>query len=132
MMARLFLNFLQCKVVIPPLDVWMVWIWNLMVILGVKAITLVWVTSLLVWNFERCFVLEILFVPMKHVHTRSSMGSKIERYWKGHTTKPLLFDSIVLDETYTCIFCKNLTFCEFRCGACMFDYCYWSPSSLDV
>ncbi len=59
-------------------------------------------------------------------------GVQNRRYWKGHTTKPLLFDSIVLDETYTCIFCKNLTFCEFRCGACMFDYCYWSPSFLDV
>jgi len=26
----------------------------------------------------------------------------------------------MFDETYTCIVCKNLAFCESRCGACMF------------
>jgi hypothetical protein len=40
-MARLFLSFLQCKKVVLLLVVWMAWIQDLMVIDGVKAITLV-------------------------------------------------------------------------------------------
>jgi len=42
------------------------------------------------------------------------------RYWKRNTTKRFLYDFIMSDETYTCIFCKNLAFCKSRCGACMF------------
>jgi hypothetical protein len=47
-------------------------------------------------------------------------GVQDKRYWKGHTMKPFLPNSRILDETYTCIFCKNLAFCEFRCSACIF------------
>ncbi len=57
---------------------------------------------------------------MKHVHTMSKYGVQNRRYWKGHTTKPLWHNFIVPDETYTCIFCKNLKFFESKCGACLF------------
>lgn len=42
-----------------------------------------------------------------------------KRYWKGHITKPLFFNLIVQNETYTCIFC-NSWFFEFRCGVRIF------------
>ncbi len=72
------------------------------------------------WGLAKCFVLEIFFMPMKHVHTMSKYGVQNRRYWKGHTTKPLWHNFIVSDETYTCIFCKNLKFFESKCGACLF------------
>lgn len=57
-----------------------------MVIHGVKAITLIWTTSLLVWNVIRCFVLEIFFVPVKLVHTKSRIRFKIHDI--GKNTQP--------------------------------------------
>ncbi len=56
-------------------------------------------------------------------------GVHNKRYWKRHTTKPFLSDFILFDETYTCIFCKNLAFCESRCGASMFLVIGHIPSS---
>lgn len=124
-MVRLFLSFLHHEVVVLPLVVWMAWIWDSMVIPSVRAITLIWTTSLLVWNVIRCFVIEIFFVPMKHVHTMSSMGFKIKGI--GRDTQ-WSHSSRILDETYTCIFCKNLAFCEFRCNACIFIVISHLPS----
>ncbi len=62
----------------------------------------------------------IFFCANETCACKVKYGVRTKRYWKEHVAKPLLPDSIVLDETYICIFCKNLAFCESRCGACMF------------
>jgi hypothetical protein len=54
------------------------------------------------------------------MYIQCQMWGSYRRYRKGHTTKPLWNNFIILDETYTCIFCKKLKFCESKCGACLF------------
>jgi len=105
--------------VVPLLVMWIAWIWYLMVISNVRTITLVWETSLLVWNAIRCFVRGFFFANQTCA-CKVKYGVWNKRYWKGHIAKPLLPDSIGLDKTYICTFCKYLAFCESRCGACMF------------
>ncbi len=41
--GKIVLTFLQFKMVVHPSVVWMVWIWDLMVILNVRTISLIWV-----------------------------------------------------------------------------------------
>ncbi len=110
---------MKCNTVLPPLVIWMAWIWDLMVSFNARMIISTWTTSPLILNVIRCFMLEIWFVPMKIVHTISNTWFKTKRYWKGHIAKPL-FNFIVPNEMYTCIFCNSLSFFQFRCGARIF------------
>jgi hypothetical protein len=63
-------------------------------------------------------MLEICFVPMKLLHIVSNTWFETKDIGKD-TTKPLFFNFIVQNETYTCIFC-NSWFFEFRCGVRIF------------
>jgi hypothetical protein len=87
-MVRLFLRCLHHKVMVFPLVVW-----TLMVIPSVRAITLIWTTSLLVWNVIRCFVIEFFFGANETCAYNVKYVVENKRYWKGHTMKPFLPNS---------------------------------------
>jgi hypothetical protein len=68
---------------------------------------------------HKVFCVGINFFANETCAYKVKYGVQNKRYWKGHTTKPLLLNYIMSNETYTCIFCKNLAFCESKCGACL-------------
>jgi hypothetical protein len=105
--------------VLPPLVIWMAWIWDLMVNFKARMIISTWTTSLLMLNVIGVLCWKFVLCQWNLCIQYQTHASK-QKILEGTHSQTIVVHFIVPNEMYTCIFCNSSVFFEFRCGACIF------------